>query len=470
MPGMSLRLQLMLIFITLCSIAAIAASLLLISNARTAIQNEINASHALAQSLINESLNSISHSVKVETVLTRLHIKFRQVRHIRINVFDRHGQLVPTPPVFFFSQNGQTDEEEKAPGWFHALLWTERPLTKIPINVGMETFGVVTLSVEPGDEITEIWTDVKGLMKISIFTFFSLLIAIHFALGQALKPIDNIIGGLFALMKGNYKFRIEKNMSPELSRIGEGFNKLARKLEKISSERENLSRRIVTVQDQERRYIAQELHDEYGPCLFGIKSNASSIDTYFKGQPSPQQKIMKEKISSILEIIKHMELCNRDLLNQLRPMALGEITLSELIEKLVANYQHRYDHIEWKLHIEEPLPSFGETIDLTVYRFIQESLTNIIRHAEANTVRIELYHDELISFKGDASDNVSNLHMLVIDDGKGFSKNSKANHGITGLEERIEALGGTLSISHNSPKGVKVEARLQIAMTPDCHE
>lgn len=465
MPRMTLRLQLMLIFIALCSLAAITTTILLVSNARSAINKEVNASHALAHSLINESISSISHSSNVENVLKSLKVKFRQVRHIRIGVFDRSGNPVNTAPVFFFSQNGMIEEVETVPDWFYALLWTASPITKIPINVGMETFGMVTLAVEPGDEIAEIWADIKILMKIAIFTFFSLLIAIHFALGQALKPIDNIISGLFALMKGNYRFRIDKIASPELSRIGEGFNKLANKLETISSEREKLSRRLITVQDQERRYIAQELHDEFGPCLFGIKSNASSLNTFFKGPNSSNSSTMKEKVGSILEIIKHMEMCNRDLLNQLRPMALGEITLSELIEKLVATYQHRHNHINWNLQCETALPSFGETIDLTVYRFIQESLTNVVRHAEANNVRIELYLDELIPLNPETTERFSSLNMIVIDDGKGFGENSKVNHGISGLEERIEALGGTLSITRNTPTGVKLEARLQIPMS-----
>ena len=168
-------------------------------------------------------------------------------------------------------------------------------------------------------------------------------------------------------------------------------------------------------------------------------------------------------MQSVLDIVSHMESCNRDLLNKLRPMALGEIDLSELIEKLVGTFRVRYNHITWQLEMPAPLPSFGETIDLTVYRFIQESLTNAARHSSARTVLIDICQEQLINLHDTEVGEKTELTMSVRDDGRGMSATSKPGHGITGLEERIEALGGVFSISQNNPHGVKVEARIQFA-------
>ncbi|MGH1405745.1 MAG: histidine kinase [Rhodomicrobiaceae bacterium] len=463
MPTISLRLRLTLIFLALSLLAMITASFFILSNARSAVQNEVDASWALAHALINQSLNVVRKSEHPEHILQGLPIKFRQVRHIRINVLDGKGHRVTTTPTFFFSQNNFQENEEKAPSWFHALLWEKNREEQIPIVIGPVTFGHVVLRAEPSDEVDEIWADVKILMKISGLSLMSLLVAIHLALGHALKPINNITEGLLALEQGNYKFRISKIGSPELSRIGEGFNALARRLDIANKETEKLSHRLVSVQDLERRTIAQELHDEFGPCLFGIKSNASSVHNYFINNESLKTDPLKLKVQSVLEIINHMESCNRDLLNRLRPMALGEVNLSELIEKLVGTYQGRHGDMNWVLRIDGNMPSYSETIDLTVYRFVQESLTNVVRHSQAQNVKIEVRQDRLIGYKSQDTTKTTNLHMLISDDGLGFSENSKAGHGIIGLEERIEALGGTLLITENHPQGVKIEAHIQFS-------
>lgn len=462
MPAVSLRLRLMLIFLILSLITILTSGLLLLSNARSAIQNEVAASHNLANSLIDESMKSVTNYATAEQFLGTLPLKFRQVRHIRIRVFDAVGNELTAKPTFFFSQTGNQEQDEaQSPEWFRTLLWSREAATRIPIRQGNAQYGYVTLVAEPLDEINEIWADILVLMKIAGFSLVALLTSIHLALGHALKPIDNIANGLKALEGGDYKFRIPTINSPELSRIGEGFNDLARKLNNVYKEREKLSQRLVSVQDQERRHIAQELHDEFGPCLFGIKSNASSISNYLQKEQSPANEPYNEKIRSVLEIVSHMEACNRDLLNKLRPMALGEVDLSELIEKLVSTFRLRHQNIAWSLHLEEPLPSFGETIDLTVYRFIQESLTNVIRHARATSVCISVSEEQLINLKGNGTEKQSELIMSVSDDGIGFSEASHPGHGIKGLEERVEALGGKFAISENQPHGLKVEARIR---------
>lgn len=466
MPAISLRLRLMLIFLSLSLLTILSSGFLLLSNARIAIQNEVAASQTLTSSLISQSLGTVSSFTSVEQFLQTLPVKFRQVRHIRIRAYDRHGVEILAKPSFFFSQNGvRQNGEEASPAWFRSLLWTKADVSTIPIRLGIEQLGHITLTAEPQDEIDEIWTDIVILIKIGTCSLFALLLSIHFALGQALRPIGNISNGLKALETGHYNVRIPDINSPELARIGQGFNDLAHKLEKVYKEREKLSHRLVSVQDQERRHIAQELHDEFGPCLFGIKSNANSVHKTLQREAAFSPQAMKEKMQSVLDIVSHMENCNRDLLNRLRPMALGEIDLSELIKKLVATFQLRHNSIKWSLSLPDPLPSFGETIDLTIYRFIQESLTNVIKHAEATSVDIEIRQEQLIDLQKNNQTSQTELTMFVSDNGIGFSNHYQSGHGIVGLEERIEALGGKLSITKNQPHGVRIKAQILLTLT-----
>ena len=464
MSALSLRSRLMIIFIVLSVITMLVSGMFLLSNARSAIQNEVAASKILANSLIKESLKTIPNFITFQQFLETLPVKFKEIRHIRIRVYNEKDRQVFTNPAYIVTKNEiQKEPTEESPLWFRSLLWPHQETTKTPIRFGSQELGYVTLTVEPLDEMNEIWADIVILMKIAAISLLVLLTSIHVALGRALKPIGSITEGMKNLEAGNFKYRISKISSPELSIIGQGFNDLARKLDIVSKKSEKLSQRIVTVQDQERRHIAQELHDEFGPCLFGIKSNATSVRNHLQAQEEVANDAFKEKMQSVLDIVSHMEACNRDLLNKLRPMALGEIDLSELIEKLVGTFRARYNHISWKLEMPTPLPSFGETIDLTVYRFIQESLTNVARHSKAKNVMIDISQDHLIHIHDKEMGNNTELNMSVRDDGVGISDASKPGHGITGLEERIEALGGVFSISQNHPQGVKVEARIQFS-------
>ncbi len=464
MPALSLRSRLMIIFIILSVITILVSGVFLLSNARSAIQNEVTASRILANSLIKESTKTIPNFITFEQFLETLPVKFGEIRHIKIRVYNDKDREVLGNPAYQLSEDEiKKDTKKESPLWFRSLLWPHHEVTSTPIRFGSQELGYVTLSVEPLDEMNEIWADIVILIKIAAISLLILLISIHVALGRALQPIGSITEGMKNLEAGNFKYRISKISSPDLSIIGQGFNDLARKLDTVSKERERLSQRIVTVQDQERRHIAQELHDEFGPCLFGIKSNATSVRNHMQKQDEANNRPFQEKMQSVLDIVSHMEACNRDLLNQLRPMALGEIDLSELIEKLVGTFRVRYNHITWQLEMPSPLPSFGETIDLTVYRFIQESLTNVARHSKAKNVMIDIQQDHLINLQDKEVGKNTELTMSVRDDGVGISETSQPGHGITGLEERIAALGGVFSISENSPQGVKVEARIQFA-------
>lgn len=138
------------------------------------------------------------------------------------------------------------------------------------------------------------------------------------------------------------------------------------------------------------------------------------------------------------------------LLQRLRPGALDELGLAEALQELVAMWQARNESCRCELKIEGELPNnMNEALRVTVYRLVQECLTNVTRHAEATQVTVNL--------------KIKNqLDISVNDNGKGFDANNLTGFGLLGMRERVEGLGGTLVFDTNQTAGTRVLARLPL--------
>src|SRR5262249_43976177 len=164
----------------------------------------------------------------------------------------------------------------------------------------------------------------------------------------------------------------------ELADIVARFNALAQALEAVRAENMRLGQRLITAQDDERRRTARDLHDEVGPCLFGLKANAASIASAVARVPVDSQQAVSERVGDMVTIIERLQTINRRLLNRLRPMALGHIPLRDLLADLVEERVRQHPDVALSLTCGALAPGYGEAIDLTIYRCIQEGLTNAI--------------------------------------------------------------------------------------------
>ena len=136
-----------------------------------------------------------------------------------------------------------------------------------------------------------------------------------------------LAAGLSALKRQSYDVRMPKPQARELAVITDHFNALARALETARTENQRLNRQLVTAQDDERRRTALELHDEVGPCLFGLKANASSIASVAAELPEKAKVGIVERLRDTVAIVDHLQAINRSMLERLRPMALGHVPL-----------------------------------------------------------------------------------------------------------------------------------------------
>ena len=210
--------------------------------------------------------------------------------------------------------------------------------------------------------------------------------------------------------------------------LGDERNRLAAR----SSELEQLTRLLLRAQEDERRRIARELHDEAGQALTAVK-----IELDLDGHAAAG-----ERVGRALNQV-------RDLSNLLRPSALDDLGLSAALRALAADVSER-SRIRVDLDIETGGKTFPPEIEVVLYRVVQEALTNIVRHAKASWVRAQV---EL---------NGHDVLLTVEDDGQGITPGSEPRLGLLGMQERVSAAGGTLTIVAAEQKGVRLTARIPV--------
>lgn len=241
---------------------------------------------------------------------------------------------------------------------------------------------------------------------------------------------------------------------PELAAICNKLNHLAGTLGDAVDDKRRLAERVVSLQDIERKEIARELHDEFGPYLFALRAHASAL-TRISDLSEPNMDSLRKHGGAILEQVNALQQFNRRVLEKLRPAGLIELGLREALGALLRLWGESHPDVVIETAISPELGERGETADLTIYRTIQEALTNVFRHAGATSINVTVEPTELTS--GMAGASRGGALVRVRDNGGGLRPDHKLGLGLTGMRERILALGGTLTVA-SGEGGVTVEA------------
>jgi two-component system sensor histidine kinase UhpB len=194
----------------------------------------------------------------------------------------------------------------------------------------------------------------------------------------------------------------------------------------------------VSLQDIERKEIARELHDEFGPYLFSLRAHASALAKQADGR-APSAEAVRKHGSAMMEQINALQQFNRRVLERLRPVGLAELGLRQALESLSRLWRESHPDVAIETTISPALGPTGETADLTIYRIVQEALTNVFRHAGATSVNVVIEPVEQAGGRSCA-------RVRVSDNGRGMEPGQKLGFGLVGMRERVLALGGTLNV------------------------
>ena len=207
-------------------------------------------------------------------------------------------------------------------------------------------------------------------------------------------------------------------------------------------ENRRLSQRSMQVQEEERRNLARELHDELGQSLNAIKVDAVTIRDNSATLPEIHRGAL-----SIIEVSTQVYEVVRSLMKRLRPVALDELGLRSAVQYSVEQWQRRHAGVRCTFTAHGELDDLDEQTNITLYRLVQECLTNVAKHADATQVAISVIR---------AADE---LRFSFSDNGKGFDPSQKRRGlGLVGLRERAEALTGQFEIESTPGHGVQVKA------------
>jgi len=225
--------------------------------------------------------------------------------------------------------------------------------------------------------------------------------------------------------------------------------------ERELSENRRLTALIQSQLEGERRAIARELHDELAQCVTAIKT----IGTAIAGRAGEANPDIRGNATTIVSVASHIYDIVHGIIRRLRPSGLDDLGLAETLRDVVSGWSRRHPQVRWELSLSGELEGLGEALNITVYRIVQEALTNVARHAEASRVRISVERAPEARF-ADA------VMVCVRDDGRGLGEaapRENAGFGVAGMRERVQAFGGSFAISGAAGEGVTVRAVLPVA-------
>jgi PAS domain S-box-containing protein len=220
------------------------------------------------------------------------------------------------------------------------------------------------------------------------------------------------------------------------------------KLKESQERLRNLTNHLQQIRERERSYLSRELHDELGQVLTGLKMDIRWIERRLPEGGT----LIAERLNSILMLIDSAILSVQRLSMALRPPALDDFGLDEVIELVLTDFEKR-TNITCEFISTPHRTALNKEVYTEVFRIFQEALTNIARHAQAQRVTIILQHT------GDR------LTMEIRDDGRGITKKEIADPtsiGLTGMHERVYALEGTLEINGVQGKGTTVTVSIPL--------
>lgn len=319
----------------------------------------------------------------------------------------------------------------RVPGWFVRLLALPELARHTPILIRGERVGELVFEPDIVADVYEKWIGFLAIVASGAALTLVTLAITYLTVDAALKPLRDLGGGLARLRDGHYSARIPCSGPPEIAESCEAANELAATLTQLDRENRALLRKIVSIQDEERRDIARELHDELGPLLFAIRANVIAlVDNGAAGEDdsdSPAQKA--------LQSVEALQLTNRRILDRLRPMHIEEFGLQSGIQKLLRGVRSQVPAIDVTFEVDPALDAADAVVSQTVYRVMQEGITNVLRHAQATEMRLKATVPE------------NEVVVEISDNGVGMPANVVMGRGLTGMRERVRALGGTFELT-----------------------
>ncbi|HHJ35246.1 MAG TPA: HAMP domain-containing protein [Gammaproteobacteria bacterium] len=298
----------------------------------------------------------------------------------------------------------------------------------------------------------------RGITIAAIEIILTVIVTVLIGLGFT-RRLGVLANAAAEVEAGDYSVTVPTETDDEVGKTAHAFNRMVaeissrtrqlKKEEKITqqllAENRLLIQKSLEVQEEERKNLARELHDELGQCITAIQADAESI----RDLSTQDDKRINISANAILNVSAHIYDVVHSMMHLLRPSVLDNLGLVEALKDEIDAWSKRNPKTSCIHSFEGDLSDLGEHTNITIYRIVQECLTNITKHAHATHVNIKLVHDS------------DKLHLLIDDDGVGMDvKSSNRGLGLIGMRERIQALDGVFFYETSPDDGFRVSIHI----------
>lgn len=443
---MSMRVQINLLVATLIAVFTAVVVVFQVLDTRRSVREETEAANKVATQLLAyfaETYAQTSQPIVLQS-LERL----GRVRSTEIMLHDEHGEtLYESPPSPYKAGR-------YAPAWYAALVSPEPMRSQLRFSDS-----VLDIRSDASRAVLDGWDDTVILLQIGLVAMLLGNALVFWLVRRMMAPFHTVVQGLEEMQAGAYHTRLPEFRGAEAGTIARAFNRAAQAIEdNLDARREAVEAKLRLEQsrelaevvqgriEEERRQIAQELHDETGQSITAIRSMALALTRRSEGCDVQA----REAAQLIADTAGRLYAATHDLIPRLRPPSLDHLDLAAAIREGVSAWRREQPQVDIALSFGELPENLGESYSLAAYRIVQEAVTNALRHAQAGRIDIAV---------GSTADA---LVVEVRDDGRGLPPDWQrpGHYGVRGMRERARALGGEVDIGNIESGGVRVVARL----------
>jgi signal transduction histidine kinase len=291
----------------------------------------------------------------------------------------------------------------------------------------------------------------RARVTIALFCAFILaaaLIAVVLIGNLLTRPLREVAAGAQRIAAGELTHRVADGRSDEIGRLAAAFNDMAAKIAERDASLRQLSRRLLSIQEQERVRIAREVHDELGQALTAMKIDVQQLGMRRRELQEPLGAIA-HNIDGIVDLVRRIAA-------DLRPSILDDLGVAAALEQQLRRLRESTG-IKTTLTVSEE-PEIDMLTGVTLYRIAQEALANVVRHAGATAVEVSL------AMHG------GKAVLTIEDNGRGMPRSiDPKSLGLLGIRERAELLGGSVAIDSRPGEGTMITVALPVTPTDPHH-
>ncbi len=424
------------IVISVIIIILLGASLA-IWQARESVREEVTSSYNLALQMVEFGLNQFTRNEHTEKEWLEQIGQLRETRHLQITIFDQAGNET------ILSPGKKEKPKQVAPQWFIDAVMMDSISSAYELKLPSDAVQRIVISADPMDEIHEAWRESLIYFWSIVSMLAIIFLAINVVFHSMLRAVKAILSGLKTVESGNYEQHLPRFRISEFDAIAAEVNNLADALSAARQNNQALARHTMHIQENERRHMSRELHDEMGQSLTAVKAMAVAA--------KQSDNKVGDIADSIIDICNHLSGVVRSMMRTLHPLSLSDLGLIATLTDLVGEWMRRQPTLDIRLKYDDSIDDLDEEVAIHVYRIVQECLTNIVRHANAQhaavSVRQSIVHDKKW------------IIIQVVDDGIGGTASGEG-FGLLAMRERVESMGGQFLFESSTDDGVTVLARM----------